>query len=253
MTLETVMDKTRLAAFADGELTPEEAAEVVMHLANHPQDQAYVDDLMAANEALAAAFDAPMREPVPAAIEAAIMGEPETAQVIPFRRKPAAVWAGAGLALAASVALAVVVFPGLSGPGSGGERLAVGPVAQGSELAQTLNTLPSGAPEAFGDEGEVMILATLPIDGGYCREVEIIDTSAERIDLGIACTQGAGWQVEVTMSEPLAATGTETGFVTASGTEAQGLQPFLDRLGAGAVLDPAAEAAAIANTWQPES
>ncbi len=45
MTRSTVMDKDRLAAFVDGELTPEEAAAVVMHLARHPDDQAYVDDL----------------------------------------------------------------------------------------------------------------------------------------------------------------------------------------------------------------
>ncbi len=47
-----------LAAFVDGELSPEEAAEVVMHLADHPADQTYVDDLFAANAALAEAFSA---------------------------------------------------------------------------------------------------------------------------------------------------------------------------------------------------
>jgi hypothetical protein len=36
-----------------------------MRLADHPEDQAYVDDLMAANAALSRAFAAPMEEPVP--------------------------------------------------------------------------------------------------------------------------------------------------------------------------------------------
>ena len=94
-----------LAAFVDGEMTPEAAAEVVMHLADHPLDQAYVDDLMAANEALAKAFAGPMSEQVPPRILAAIEGwqsaglaaVPST--VIPFRRRP--VMAFGGLALAA--------------------------------------------------------------------------------------------------------------------------------------------------------
>ena len=64
----TAFDKDRLAAFGDGELSPEEAAAVVMHLADHPDDQAWVDDLIAANETLAAAFAAPLHEPVPEAI-----------------------------------------------------------------------------------------------------------------------------------------------------------------------------------------
>ena len=55
---ETTMDKARLAAFVDGELSPEDAAEVVMHLANDPVDQAYVDELMALNVIIADAYDA---------------------------------------------------------------------------------------------------------------------------------------------------------------------------------------------------
>ena len=65
---ETTMDQARLAAFVDGELTPEDAAAVVMHLANHPADQAFVDELMALNEMIADAYDAPLHEPAPEAI-----------------------------------------------------------------------------------------------------------------------------------------------------------------------------------------
>ena len=53
MTAPKAMDRARLAAFVDGELSPEDSAAVVMHLADHPADQAYVDDLFAANAALA--------------------------------------------------------------------------------------------------------------------------------------------------------------------------------------------------------
>jgi anti-sigma factor RsiW len=85
----TVMDKDRLAAFVDGELSPEEAAAVVLHLADTPVDQAYVDDLFAANEALAQAFGAPLSEPVPEAIHAAIMGPSAATNVVAFRPRRA--------------------------------------------------------------------------------------------------------------------------------------------------------------------
>lgn len=248
MSFETVMEKSRLAAFADGELSPEEAAEIVLHLADHPQDQAYVDALMVANETLAEAFSGPMKEPVPAAIEDTIMGKAPTAQIIPFRRRPA-VWVGT--ALAASVALAVVAVPALFAPDRTGDLLSLGPVEPGTYLAATLDSLPSGTPETDVDGREVMILATLPVEGGYCREIEVIDPTAQRIDLGVACRQDVGWSVEVTLSEPLSATGTADGFVAASGAEVQGLQPFLDRLGAGVALDPAGEAEAMSNGWRP--
>lgn len=247
MTFQTVMDKDRLAAFVDGELSPEEAAEVVMHLADHPGDQAYVDELMAANQALAQGFDAPLHQTVPDKILKTIMVEESVEKVLPFRRRPVA-FAGAGLALAASVALGVVILPELRG-GSSDTLLALGPVAEDTVLDRALSTLPSGVPEALESGQEIMILATLPVADGFCREVEVIDDAADRLDFGIACLDETSWTVEVTLSEPLSSSGTEDGFVTASGAEVQSLQPFLDRLGAGPTLDADAEADAIAQGW----
>ncbi len=242
----TVMDQSRLAAFVDGELSPEEAAEIVLHLADHPQDQAYVDALMTANEALSQAFSDPLDEPVPNAIRETVSGKSKTANVLPFRKR-SVVWLGTGLA--AVLALAVTIGPELAGPNDA-LRLAVGPVENGSALATSLDHLPSGVPETRNSEQSLMVLATLPVNDGYCREFEIISYEDERVDLGIACFQSDGWVVEVTMSEPLSATGTEDGFVTASGTEMQGLMPFLDRLGAGDALAPAQEASLIERGWK---
>jgi anti-sigma factor RsiW len=168
MMQDTVMDKTRLAAFADGELPPEEAAAVVMHLADHPQDQAFVDDLMAANQALLRAFSAPMAQPVPTAILTAVQGSqaaPAPARVVAFPVR--AVWALAGIALAASVVLAVVWVPGQEANG-----VRVGPVASSSALHDHLTALGSGQTVEFGP-GALTILATLPVDAGHCREVEV--------------------------------------------------------------------------------
>lgn len=249
MSQETAMDKTRLAAFADGELTPEEAAEVVMHLADHLQDQAYVDDLMAANEFLLQSFSDPMNEPVPAEIEQVILGEAPAAQVIPFRRRPV-VWAG-GAALAASVALALATLPQILATSDGHITLKLGPVATGSELSRTLNNLPSGTPKSLDPDREMMILATLPVEGGFCREVEIVDHAAEQINLGIACRTDEVWTVAVTVSEPLEISGTEDGFAAASGNETPNLDPFLDQLGTGPALDPTTEKDLIKRDWLP--
>ena len=59
------MDQRLLNAFADGELEPEEAARVVMHLADCPEDQALVDAIMMMNVLLVRACAGPLEEPVP--------------------------------------------------------------------------------------------------------------------------------------------------------------------------------------------
>ncbi len=243
----TPMDRTRLAAFVDGELPPEEAAAVVMHLADHPADQAYVDDLFAANAALAQAFAAPMADPVPAALDQAIRGtvaaNPKPAKVIPFR--PRAAIAFGGLALAASLAAAIVLFRPADP-----QFLVAGPVATGSPLAQALATLPSGTPLPQGEGRDLMILATLPTNTGPCREVEALDRRAGRLELALACHDPAsGWSIAAVLQEPLSPAADGTGFVPAEGAAAEGLSAYLDARGAGLALSPEAEAALIASGW----
>lgn len=254
MNRPTVMDKDRLAAFVDGELSPEEAAAVVMHLADHPQDQAYVDDLMAANAALAQAFAAPLDEPVPPALRELILGtdrEIATAKVLHFEAKlrlrhSVARWGGlaAGAALAAGVALAVFL------PAAGIGELAPGPLAAASPLHQALAALPSGQMQTLADGTEVMILSSLPTEAGFCREIEVIRAEAGTLEVALACTEGDRWAVEVVITEGLADAAEAEGFGTASGDEAQSFTPFLDRIGAGPILGPAEEAAAMAGGWK---
>ncbi len=246
----TKMDKDRLAAFVDGELSPEQAAAVVMHLADHPDDQAYVDDLMAANAALAEAFSGALLEPVPVPLRRLIMGAAPEAEVVPFRRSSpvrsaTALWGGlaGGAALAAGLALLVVL------PKADGHDLTPGQLAADSPLVQMLATLPSGAPQALDDGGEVMILSSVPTPTGFCREIEVIHPDASRLEVALACTDGAGWSVEVVIAEDLADAALSEGFGTASGDEAQGFTPFLDRIGAGAFLSPDDEATAITRGW----
>ncbi len=242
MMRETTVDKALLAAFADGELSPEEAAAVVMHLADHPEDQAFVDDLMAANAALIRAFDAPMTAPVPPAILAAIDGPPVRAKVVALPKRRGLAWAA--VALAASVGLAVVLFPAARPTG-----LTAGPVAQGQALHDALQSLPSGTTVPLTAGQDLTILATLPTTAGHCREVEVINRADRRLDVALACTAGDGWRVDVVLSEPLPEATPDQGFVPAGGIETEALTLWLDRLGAGMALDAATEAAMIARGW----
>ncbi len=250
MSRTTAISKERLAAFVDGELTPEESAAMVMHLADHPQDQAYVDELMTANAALAKAFAAPMNEPVPDALRDLIMNGPVDAQVLPFRPKPSvrpvmALWGGLGAGAALAASLAVMVFL----PSADPHDLNPGQLAASSPLTELLATLPSGTPHTLDDGGEVLILASVPTPTGFCREIEVIHAEPSHLQAALACTKGAGWTVEVVISEQLETAQAAEGFATASGEAAQGFSPFLERVGAGEFLTPEDEAAAIAKGW----
>jgi hypothetical protein len=244
------IDPAMLAAFADGELGPEEAARVVMHLADHPQDQAYVDELMAANAALQQAFAAPAAEPVPDRFRDLILGAP-AAEVIPFRRRVLTSartgWLAAGLAAAAAVAGVAVLAP--QGGPTAGVFLAAGPVAPDSDLGAILAAAPSGESRAVGTDRALTVLASLPAGQGFCREVEMLDRAAATVSVALACTEGAGWSVAVVVTEALPA-GAAQGIVPASGAVSVDLGPWLDRVGAGLVLDPSQEARLIADGWR---
>lgn len=250
MSRETVMDKETLAAFADGELSPEEAARVVMHLADHPQDQAYVDDLMAANAALVRAFAGPVNEPVPARFQQLLTPEsaPQPgATVVPFRarlRRRAPVLAGLGGALAAAFVGALVLMQ----PDAADPTLTAGPVAPGSALHGVLAGQPSGQPVAYG-AGELTVLASMPAESGFCREVELLDRAARMMQVALACHDGAGWSVDVAMSETLSPGAEGQDFLPASGAEGVLLDRWLERRGAGLALTAEEEAAAIAEGW----
>ena len=116
MTMENISKET-LSAFVDGELSPDEMDRVAAHLETHPEDHAYVQDLILSNALLARAFDAPMEQPIPERLRAVASGERANAghapsgqsRVIAFPRRFARYAAPAGLALAASLAAVLLV------------------------------------------------------------------------------------------------------------------------------------------------
>ncbi|MEL7462652.1 MAG: zf-HC2 domain-containing protein [Pseudomonadota bacterium] len=246
---ETTMDKARLAAFVDGELEPEDAAAVVMHLADHPADQAYVDGLMTLNETLGAAYDAPMREPVPEPILSTIEPARDAPNVTPFRTRTSgprvAAWVG-GAALAAGIA-AFAVFS----PSTTGSFLAPGPLEGRSAVAEALDQLSTGEARFVAKEVEMLILASFAApDRGVCREFELIYGDGAVHDHAVACPAAAsGWTIEVVEAVELAAP--DLSFTVASGEAGDAVNAFIDQIGGGAALSADEENAARAADWRP--
>lgn len=243
-----IIDKDRLAAFADGQLSPEEAAAVVMHLADHPEDQAWVDDLMAANAVLSRAYSAPMQEPVPDRFLDLILPGAATpapsSRVISFRRsRLITVLTGVGIAAAAALATVVVLTPPPE------THLAAGRVAAGSQLEQILDRQPTGKTMVFG-EGEMTILASFPATSGFCREIE--QRQPDSLNLALACSSGKQWVVDVVMAETLDVAPEAPGFVPASGDVETTLDPWLTARGAGQAMSLEQEQGAIAKGWESE-
>lgn len=245
------MDPRLLNAFADSELTPEEAARVVMHLADCPEDQTVVDGIMMTNALLARACAGPLDEPVPPAIRAAIFGAPPertSAQVTPFRR-PAARTAFWGAALAAGLAAAAVFLPRLAEDGG---ELALGPVPARNPIAEALTELASGETQLVARDVELAMVASYAVPGGFCREFTL-HTGPGAVDLapdlvGLACNEGAGWQVAAREAEP--APHAQTHFVPAAGDAEDAIRSGLDAHAAGPALSAEEERAARAAGWR---
>ncbi len=252
---ETTMDKARLAAFVDGELSPEDAAEVVMHLANDPVDQAYVDELMALNVIIADAYDAPLHEPVPPEILATIAadGEP-TAKEAPVvsltgwrRSRRFAAWGGA--ALAAGIAVFLVV-PGLQSPDLA--NVALGPIVADHPQSLALSELETGEKRKIGDVHRTQNDASFrTADKGVCREFAVNHETKPNLVSGIACPAASapgGWVVEASVA--VLSNENATAFTPASGDSSDPVGAFLDKVGAGRALTPDEEVDARSNGWR---
>lgn len=248
-----VIEAATLAAYVDGALEPEEAARVVMHLADSPQDRAKVARLTALNARLVAAFSAPLAEPVPERIRRAV--DPSfaaPASALPFRSRTGSAPVAIALAALATAAGVMLVF-GVStvwrtgAPGAPG----VGPVAVGSELHLALDTSPSGSMLEFPDGDEITLIATfLDGRGRPCREFERLQETATEFSRGIACRGATGWAVAVVVSEPLVGEpNPDAGYLPAAGAVDAALTGALDVLGAGPSLGPDDEQALIGSGW----
>ena len=267
-----------LLAYVDGELPPDEAAEVAAVLERDPAAAALAEQFREASRLLAAAYDQPMREPVPQRLIDAVEGSRPAgdATVLPWtprrQRTPAA--RRYALPLAASVALAVGLAGGFGlsglwppGPGAAPAITAAGLTATAT-FQQALETAASGVPVIWESTGgavaEVMPLLTFHEgdgrdgDGRYCREYQttVAGAAATDVAFGIACRQeGGGWRSRLVVAGPAVDPGTpDSAFVPATG-EAPGadFRAFVDALVGDSVVAPDTERRLLSSGWaRPE-
>ncbi|MGV3511555.1 MAG: anti-sigma factor family protein [Novosphingobium sp.] len=220
----------QLAAFADGQLDPAEAAAVSAAIAQDPALASNVAAHQALRAKLQQRFAPVADEPVPDRLAALIQAADST--VIDFaaakaRRKAAMRWTWiAGPAIAASLAL----FLTLRGPADASyapDEIAA--VLDG----QLTSEQPANAPVR-------VLLSFRDGNGGFCRAYAARDRSA------IACRDKQGWKLQ-------ASDRGQTGTVTTQYRQAASPASILAQaqaMASGPALDGQAERDARANGWQ---
>lgn len=236
-----------IAAHVDGAMDdPDLAVRIARDLDTDPCLRRRVAEIEQANRLLREAFDAPMREPVPPAIAAALTADPERVAVLPTRRAPS--WVS--IALAASVALCVGFGGGwylTGGRSDATSQIALGAYQAGDPVAKALESLPTGT---SSEAGIRPILTFRDGDGRACREFETAAGGYTAGIVGIACRLPGGiWSVEVAAAATEPMQMRDGGFAPASAVANDVLSAALDALEAGPALAPDEEADLLESGW----
>ncbi|MDO5658453.1 MAG: hypothetical protein Q4G36_09055 [Paracoccus sp. (in: a-proteobacteria)] len=225
-----------LMAFADGELDEARAQEVARAVEGDAQLAARVAGFRRSREMLATAFAAERADGADDPLAAMIRAAGQGAAAGPATPPPAANMNWRPLALAASLALAVVAVGWVAMPGR--EAAPQQAAVLHSELRAALSRVSSGQTEQLGGYDFTAIASFTNREGELCREYET--ATPGRIQVGVACHDGDGWTGR--FSAPVAVDGNS--YVTASG-EIEGLDAYIASTGMGEPLTEADEDAAL--------
>ena len=222
-----INDET-LMALADNELDPETAARVSQAVSADPALAARLDRFtrtrrLLSDSAHAQQSAAPSEDPLAAMIRAGVSRPAAPPASANLNRRPI-------LAAAASLAIAAMGLAWWSWSVRVPDGLSV------PELA-ALDGLPSGESRTLEDGGALTMIASFQAgEAGLCREYET--THDSRIRTVLACREGDGRKERFAASSE-----TAEGYQPASGEGS--IDAALERIGAGAPLSPADEAAAL--------
>ena len=220
MTHPNEVSDDMLMALADGELNEIDAQRLRRVIAADVDVAARYADFVTTRQMLQEAYPS---DPVPDGLIAAVMGG---ANVVPLRR-PVAQRAGWGLALAASLVLALGGF--WAGRSTGVQPATV-------DLAQATAGLITGEEIGLPDGSTARVLASYETDQGLCRLINQADARH------VLCRdpQADSWVTALTVT-----TGNDDSFLPASDLSVSLIDTLLDDLGAGPALDVAAERSAL--------
>jgi hypothetical protein len=244
-----------LSAFLDGALAPAEASALRTALEEDTVLAARLSDLAAVQAALGEAFNQPLQEQTPprfqAILDAAFPAPPADNIVALSQRrqeKPKLPtpqrWR---TPLAAGLALVIGAVGGAQFTRSDRSheiaQLEVGVIAPGNPIFSALETRPSAELVKITATDVVRpVLTFKDAQGRVCREFEM--ASSASMAIGVACRGATAWRLEILL--PAADRPSDgQGYVEASGFDSTALDAVLARLGAGAPLDAAEEAAVL--------
>ena len=270
-----------LMAYADGELSPEEAEALETLLSRDATLRMRLAPFVVTRRELANTYDPTLDEPVPEHLVAAILrapAAPDHREAAPSgaeswlkRARDVAVATlfphGPSLATAASVALMVSVgalggwLVGQTAPApEPGLIVTAGPgLAAAGALADALESAPSETLPAAEARGAaiVPVMSFRTASHGVCREYRIRATTGEPDYAGLACRTDEGlWRVAVHVETPKSATArAETGedYQTATGPGVPAVDAVANTIISGDALGRDEERALLENGWRPAS
>lgn len=233
-----IISEETLMAFADNELSAEEAERVAAALKADPALALKLDRMRRAKEALAGAFGGQLELETPARLLAPFENPPRrSASVIAFpqaARRPLYM-----LAAAACAALVFLVGRASVGDGAMMFARADGAIIARGDLDKALDAQAAGANEG----ARIQIAMSIPDEGGgYCRVFKL-DAST-----GLACGENGEWRIDALAASDSGADA--PGYATAAGEFPEIILSAANRRRAGDPLDADAERQAMRERWR---
>jgi hypothetical protein len=253
-----------LMAYADGQLTPAEAARVERLLASGPELRARLEVFRTTGHDLSALFDDHLNAPLPPRLKRfTVAAQTDLSKIFDFgprrRRQLPPGFAGLRLAAASAAILAAGIGIGWLTHGSGGGialselvGLGDGRMIARAPLQRALDTLPSGKEAAIplsgGRTSKVAVqLSFVDRSQNYCRRYEI-GLSPQEYYGGIACHLSGEWKIE--LHAVLPPRHTQSGKVSLAGNESRALEAATIAVMDGDALGREDEAALIEKGWK---
>jgi hypothetical protein len=231
-----MMNDEKFFAWLDGELAPDEAAEMQAKVAADPKLAQLAEQHRAFGARLKGAFDPIAAAPVPARVEGTLR---PSAEVIDFgaakrsRSIPSLPqWAAIAATLAVGISIGTIVPKGATAP----VEVQGGAMYAAAGLNQALDTQLASAPA-----GDVRIGLTFRDQAG-----EICRSFTQQASSGLACRSGGRWKLKGMFAAP---EGQATDYRMAAGMDPN-LAALVDSSMSGEPLDAAQEQAAKSKGWR---